>query len=113
MIGLERLLATDSENLETTFRVRLRGAALLPDLFGNPRERIDLMNSLYSMRSRVVHGDANVAEVNEYLPWAEKVLKAIFLWYLSHTETLGSRQEVVRKLDEGLVTGGADWAHNL
>ena len=35
VIGLERLLASDSPQLETTFRFRLRGAALLPDSFGD------------------------------------------------------------------------------
>lgn len=112
VVGLERLLSPDSENLETTFRFRLRGAALLPKSLGNPRERIDLMNSLYRLRSRVVHGNADTSEVNEFLPKAETVLKAIFLWYLNHIDTFSDSQAVIRELDEALVAGGLDWAYD-
>jgi hypothetical protein len=56
IIGLERLLAHDTDKLEATFRFRLRGAALLSDAYGNARDRYRLMSQLYGTRSRVVHG---------------------------------------------------------
>jgi hypothetical protein len=111
VIGLESLLAPDSGNPEVTVRFKLRGAALLPGSFGSARERIDFMNKLYGLRSRIVHGTANPKEVNDYLPRAEKVLKTIFLWHLRHDDTSGSVEDIIRKLDEALVVGGSAWAY--
>jgi hypothetical protein len=112
VIGLESLLGSDSERLEITFRFCLRGAALLPDSFGDPRERIKLMNDLYRLRSGVVHGKAQQPRVSEMLSKAENVLRAIFRFHLDNVDTLGNTDEVIRKLDEAMVSGGQSWARS-
>ena len=112
VIGLESLLASDSDRLETTFRFRLRGAALLPDSFGDARERIKLMTDLYNLRSRVVHGDDAKQAVSEMLPIAENVLRTIFLWYIDHVDTLGNTKQIIRALDEAMVSVGQSWARS-
>ncbi len=109
VIGLERLLASDTPQLETTFRFRLRGAALLPPRFGNAQERMSLMSKLYAMRSSIVHGSAAIAEITELLPKAEDVLRAIIQWYLKNIDGNISPQGIIPKLDAALVDAGATW----
>ena len=110
VIGLERLLANDSPQLETTFRFRLRGAALLPESFGSPRQRIALMNRLYGALSDVVHGKAKESEVGELLPKAENVLRTVLLWYIHNKPTHWTIPRVIQDLDDALVSGGSSWA---
>ena len=110
VIGLENLLAKDSPNLETTYRFRLRGAALLPGSFGKPRERMILMNALYGLRSAIVHGRAKETEVNEFVPTAEKALRTLFLWYLDSVESKGDADKIIAALDESMVAGGSTWS---
>lgn len=112
VIALERLLASDSPQLEVAFRFRLRGAALLPDRFGTTRERIDLLTQIYTLRSDVVHGNANVGKVTDLVPKAEDALRSILRWFLEHLEDSGDPSDFVRKLDEGLVEGGSQWLDN-
>jgi hypothetical protein len=112
VIGLERLLANDTESLEPTFRFRLRGAALLPNSFGDPRARIKLMTDLYRLRSSVVHGNVKSEDLDRLLPQAQSVFRAIFVWYLYHADILGSAEKVVPTLDEVLVSAGSGWAHS-
>jgi hypothetical protein len=107
VIGLERLLAPDSEALETTFRFQLRGAALLPDRFGSPAERRQLMKNLYRVRSKIVHGSATQSQVREYCPKAEEVLREILLWYLHVGTALGNAQTVAEKPDEALIASAS------
>lgn len=111
VIGLESLLGGDSERLETTYRFRLRGAALLPDSFGEARERIKLMSDLYDLRSKVVHGGS--LEIPEMLPKAENVLRTILRFYLDNVDTVGNTNEIIRKLDEAMVSGGQSWYEAL
>jgi Apea-like HEPN len=109
-IGLERLLAADTAQLESTFRFRLRGAALLSEkFFGTVDERIELMNKLYSLRSAVVHGRATDTDVREYTPRAEEALKKVIEWYLRRPEPKAVR-DVLRDIDRALVSGGNMWA---
>jgi len=110
VIGLERLLAHDSPHLETTHRFRLRGAALLPDSFGNGRERIDRMSKLYGLRSKVVHGDASPDQLEDMVPKAEDALREILLWHIRHGATFGDPKQIVRRLDEAMVDGGRNWS---
>jgi hypothetical protein len=112
VIGLERLLAPDTPQLETTFRFRLRGAAILPARFGSPRERIKLMSDLYSLRSRVVHGGEYDEDLKKMAPVAEDVLRTVLLWYLNLQDFTGNLDATLRQLDEALVEGGSGWAHN-
>lgn len=112
VIGLERLLARDTETLEVAFRFRLRGASLLPSTFGDVSERRKFMRELYSLRSAIVHGSAKTESVNEMVPQAEAALKAIFLWFGIVSET-GQVQNLIQNLDNALVEGGSDWAEGL
>lgn len=50
VIGMEYLLAPDGKEGETTYKCRIRGAALLPDEFGNMEERKTMMGKLYTKR---------------------------------------------------------------
>lgn len=110
VIALERLLASDSPQLETTFRFRLRGAALLPGTFGDAQEGMSLMSKLYALRSGIVHGSAKSSDINKLLRVAEDVLRTVFRWYLTHTDANTSPQEIIAKLDNALVEGGSTWA---
>lgn len=112
VIGLERLLASDTPQLEVTFRFKLRGAALLPARFGTMRERIKLMNHLYSLRSDIVHGNATQEEVQKQLPTAEDILRVILHWYIGAMQSKKSRENILKELDEALVEGGSGWAGN-
>ena len=113
VIGMEGLLANDTDNLEATFRFRLRGAAVLPEEFGTARERIRMMNDLYRVRSRVVHGSADQDEVKEKVPEAEKALKAVILWYWRAINELGSFDTVKENLDAAIVSGGFEFAREI
>lgn len=112
IIGLERLLAADSENLEVTFRFRLRGAALLPESFGKERKRISLMNKLYKIRSKIVHGSENPEQVSALLPETEKVFVAVFSNYAKLLSTTKGDKEITRRLDDALVNGGSSILKN-
>jgi hypothetical protein len=113
VIGLESILANDSERLETTFRFRLRGAALLPEFFGTASERMKLMSDLYDIRSRIVHGNAKPSEVSAYSPRAEQVLRTVLVWCLRNSGRLAAQGgRVTPALDEELVRGGAAWAYH-
>jgi hypothetical protein len=109
VVALERLLAADA-NTEISFRFRLRGAALLPEAFGNLRERMRLMQQLYNLRSAVVHGSAKASDLSSLLPHAENALKAIMLWYLRRLDGYKDIRTTLQELDLALVVGGEGWA---
>ena len=111
VIGLERLLASDGP-VEATFRFRLRGAALLPDSFGDPRKRIKLMSDIYGLRSEIVHGEAKAKEVSDMVPQVEEVFRAIFLWYFNHAESLGNAKGIQQALDDVMVQQAQTWAQS-
>ena len=107
VIGLERLLAPDTRQLEVTYRFKLRGAALLPAAeFGDARTRIDLMNKLYDLRSAVVHGRADREAIIAATPEAEEVLRSILQWLLQPARLYGDHNDLIRALDEAMVAGG-------
>jgi hypothetical protein len=105
IIALERLLAPDSPQLETTFRFQLRGASILSERFGNVTERIQLVKKLYKLRSEVVHGGAAEEDVKQFGPLAEEVLRDIVQWYFRVGVTLGNATEIVTKIDQAMVQG--------
>lgn len=104
--ALERLLASDSPNLEVTYRFRIRGAAMLPKRFGNEGQRKAKMNKLYALRSDVVHGNANLKEVSEQTPFAFDALRAIIVGYLSLAEAHGDSRQFNSALDEAMIKAG-------
>lgn len=64
VIALESLLIPQSGS-EIGYRFRMRGAAFLPDTFGDIGHRMDLMKKLYNARSSAVHGSSSKnADVN-------------------------------------------------
>lgn len=111
VVGLENLLACDSPNLETTFRFRLRGGALLPDSYGTARNRINRMGEIYDLRSRVVHGTASLAQVDLLVLRAEEVFKLILRWYIDHAKSIGDNKMIVKEIDEAIVGSGIMWAY--
>lgn len=102
VIALEGLLAHDTPALESTYRFRLRGAALLSDEFGSPAERLKSLSEMYSVRSRVVHGDDNGAMLDPLLVQASRILKSIFVRYLEFSEQV-IPEDVIRMVDEWMV----------
>lgn len=98
VIGLESLLAPDSENLEVTFRFRLRGALLLARSFGTARERLAFLSSLYRARSRAVHGKA-IPGIGELCFKAETALKGMLRWFLDRPDAFEGAERIVEKLD--------------
>lgn len=107
VVGMESLLVSGS-TAEIGFRFRLHGAALLPDSFGNIKERIEFLKELYNLRSNVVHGGPRRMDVGATVPRAESALKTLFLWYLKHRRQ--NTEALLDTLDGELVNGGAVWA---
>lgn len=107
VVGMESLLVSGSKT-EIGFKFKLRGAALLPESFGNVQQRVEFLKDLYDLRSTVVHGGRRKTDVAATVPKAESALKTLFLWYLKKrgqdTETL------LGALDDELVKAGATWA---
>src|SRR5262249_10575839 len=110
VIALENLLASDSPQLETTFRFRLRGAAILPESFGNVPERIKLMGQLYELRSKTVHGsktahgggrksDSVADQMGEVAAEAERILRAILIWFLERCDRFEKLDRTLAELD--------------
>ncbi len=113
VIGLESLLAPDTDRLETTIRFRLRGAVLLPPRFGEHRERIDLLNKLYEVRSKVVHGGADKDTVVGCVPRAEDALRYVLRWFMDDSRWKCDVKAIVKELDEKMVEGGSNWAYSI
>ena len=113
VIGLERLLARDTPALESTWRFRLRGAALLPESFGDAKQRMKLLGDLYGARSGIVHGNVSDDKVIELLPKAEAALRSIILWYIRRTEAGANADQIGSELDEALVGGGSTYAKDF
>jgi len=110
VIGLERLLAPDTQHLETTFRFKLRSAAILPLEFSKSRRRQQFMSKMYSLRSSVVHGSAKREELDEILPQAEKGFTEIFKWFAHRLMVENNIENVIRKIDDSMVDGGYKWS---
>ena len=66
------------------------------------------MNRLYQLRSDIVHGRAIAADVDEMLPQAERAFTAILLWFTRALEVM-NLEELIRRLDDALVTGASEW----
>lgn len=116
VIALENLLAPDSPALETTYRIALRGAAILPDDFGTPSLRMKLLKGLYEFRSKVVHGSKTARGGGKVRPnsvvdaeQAENVLRSVLGWYLTQCP-IPTPDTVAKRLDDAMVTGGASHA---
>ena len=88
----------------------MRGAALLDTSFGEVGERIRLMNEMYRLRSDVVHGRADEAEVTRMVHVSASVLKSVYCWYLNHIDEFKSTDEALVALDAAMVDGGSTWA---
>jgi len=132
VIALERLLAYDLKT-EIGYRFRLRGASLLPESFGGTRDRLDLMQDLYNLRSDIVHGNTGTEKlktatekmnleqrIRHMLPKAEGVLRAVFRWYLDHLDYWipekgvsknTAKRKLVQTLDAWMVEGAFRKAH--
>lgn len=111
VIALEALLL-DSQG-ELSYRIALRGAALLGDA---PTEREDYfirLRKLYELRSRIVHGDpvesvlkkiSDLTDPGQYLILVEEYIRKSITRFLALAQELGE-DGVVNELDRRLVHG--------
>jgi Apea-like HEPN len=98
VIGLESLLAPDSQNIEVTFRFRLRGATVLNSDFGDAKQRLAFLSRLYRARSDAVHGK-KIDNIRDLCVQAEAALKAVFRWYLFRGDAAEGATALVNKID--------------
>lgn len=103
VVGLEALLAPDTNVAETTYRFRLRGAAILKGkISGAGADRIKLLNRLYAARSTAVHG-GEVSDLKELVDTADQALRAAILWFLFHPHAVSGAVEIVKAVDAKMV----------
>jgi hypothetical protein len=106
-IGLESLLVPDSATGEISFKFRIRGAALLPDRFGSPHDRIRLMKKLYNARCDIVHGNSSrTSDRLRLMHRATDIFRIVFD-ELSRAPT--SVKESIAQLDGEMTKGGERW----
>lgn len=112
-IALEALLMTDNDQQELSYRLALRGAALLGDA---PDQRESLfrdLRNLYHVRSRLAHGCSlakatrkrvQAADLGRYLEGAEDLVRRAIVRFLA---LVGKRSEanVPSLLDSWILTG--------
>jgi hypothetical protein len=105
VIGLESLLVPDGSKGEIRYKFGMRGAALLPERLGAPRERRKLMQRLYDARSEVVHGsrESDLSDVTWLINRATDCIRTIFE-QLSQSPT--GVDKSIAKLDDSMVKGG-------
>jgi hypothetical protein len=105
VIGLENMLAPDKG--ESRYKFSVRGASLLPDNFGTPRDRFELLSKLYDKRSDVVHGRSDsLKDVAVWCDRAENILREVIKWYFEQLLIRKTREEIIKFLDEALIQGG-------
>jgi hypothetical protein len=106
-IGLESLLTPDSATGEISFKFRIRGAALLPDRFGSPRDRMKLMKNLYKARCDIVHGSSSRdSDRRSLMNTATDVFRIVFD-ELARVPT--SVEDSIAELDAEMTKGGERW----
>ena len=110
-IALESLLTPDSATGEISFKFRIRGAALLPDRFGSPRDRMKLMNKLYKARCDIVHGNSPGDSDRLWLMHRATDIFRIIFDELSRAPT--SVKDSIAQLDEEMTKGGERWLARL
>lgn len=66
MIGMESLLSGPNENMEIAYRLRLRASLYLYYLVNwDPKQIQELINGLYKVRSKIVHGNATLGKTEQ------------------------------------------------
>ena len=104
VIGLEALLATESERTELAYRFRIRGSVLLSDKRSERKEHVDTLRDLYDLRSRLVHGSRVPAQdLEKYLPLAENALRKVWRWFFTYWHDRKDNKEGVARIDQELV----------
>lgn len=106
VIGLESLLVPDSSSGEIGYKFRMRGAALLPERFGQVGDRVSLMKKLYRARSEIVHG-SNQSDNSDRLWLMHRATDSFRVIFdqLSHGPL--SVKARIEELDEAMI-GGAN-----
>ena len=104
VVGLEALLATESERTELAYRFRIRGSVLLSDKRSERKEHVDTLRDLYDLRSRLVHGSRVPArDLEKYLPLAENALRKVWGWFFTYWHDRKDNKEGVARIDQELV----------
>jgi hypothetical protein len=85
----------------------MRGAALLPDRFGSPSERIKAMKDLYNARCDIVHGNApGDSDRLRLMHRATDIFRIVFD-QIARAPT--NVKNTISQLDEEMTKGGAQW----
>jgi hypothetical protein len=112
-IALEALLLKGDEQQELSYRLALRGSALLGE---NPDARLEIFSRLrtaYSTRSNIVHGGSPPARVSvgstciTLYRFVEEIgndVRSVLKKLLALTDRV-EEDEVMRRLDEGIARG--------
>jgi Apea-like HEPN len=104
VVGLEALLGLESERTELAYRFRVRGATVLARQRSERREHLRKLQTLYDLRSRIVHGQrSNPAEFGEALPYAETALRRIWTWYFNNWRDETDNRRALIDVDESLL----------
>lgn len=106
VVGLEALLGTEKEKTEMSYRFRVRGAVLLAKYRSERRDHLKLLDKLYNLRSRIVHGQTvSNDELEKALPKAEGALRTIWRWYFDRYADKRDNTAGIERIDEKLVGG--------
>jgi hypothetical protein len=108
VIGLESLVTPDSGSGEISFKFRSRGAALLPDQFGSPRDRRALMKKLYDARCDIVHG--NSADDSDTRWLMHRAIESFRIVFDKMSLASSSVKECIEQLDLEMIKGGERWS---
>jgi len=104
VVGLEALLGKAGEGSELSYRFRVRGSVLMASKPADRRQEMKKLNTLYSLRSAIVHGrQVNVSELNDALPYAEAALRRVWRWYFDRYRDKPKNDAGVDRIDELLV----------
>ena len=100
VIALESLYS--KENTEITFRFSRRLANLLGKTSKQRKLLAEQSNTLYRIRSQIVHG--NTVKIDESLIIeSEKWVRTSLFYFVSLMEKFGSRKNILNELDSSLI----------
>ncbi len=104
VVGLEALLGKANERTELGYRFRVRGSILLASSPLERRQQMKMLEELYDIRSRIVHGQrVKPGDLDRAIPFAEDALRRVWRWYFRNFRTKTDNAQGVDRIDALLV----------